>query len=206
MFLKLFTERLDYGTEVEELLQKGMFPIIPSMMYDLGYSEDNVIAFHMTNEKDIPSNISKKAQLSCFRNPSLELTKLPSFPNIILKVKGRMLIKGSSDIYTFIDKNGRRWIKLDASNSTKDSKKLLAKMKLLSKSKSMFEYYKELLEYLNDGGYKLLNSHLKNITYNYDELVMDKIQILGYYTLNSNKKNIKLKYFGDLTTKEFLKL
>lgn len=207
-FLELFNERLDFGSEVQDLLDQGMIPILPKMMNDLGYAEDDIEAYHMTNTNDIPDKITRKSQLSTFTKPSLELTKLPSNPDIVLKVKGRMLLKGSSDIYTYLDVNGRRWIKLDyrRENMTKESKQLHFMIKSISKSNSGMEYYRKLVQYLDDGGYKLLNIHLKTVTFKYNELVLDRVQVLGYYSLNSSDKNIKYKYLGDLSTRDFMNL
>jgi hypothetical protein len=205
-FKQFLQERLDFGTEAEDLLKQGYLPLLPKLFKDLGYSEDNVTAFHMTNSNNI-RNRKKSDQISCFTKPSLELTKLPSRPDIVEKVKGRMLIKGSSDIYTYLDFKGRRWIKLNIDqHKSPAGKQLQFMLRSFAKDGITFDYYRKLDEYMQKDGYKLLNKYLKEITFSYDELILDRVETIGYYTINGIEKNIPYKYLGDLTTREFLKL
>ena len=73
------------------------------------------------------------------------------------------------------------------------------------------KYLTELENMLDKGGYKLLNKHLHNNDFKYNELVMDHIKVLGAWDFyfNSQRESIEqagVKYFGTLTPNEFLKL
>jgi len=223
-YLESIYERIDFGSEIEELIKQGMIPISPKMMMDLGYSNDEDLqAYHMTNAMDLKTlkGMNKKSQLSCFTKPSLELTKLPSKPNIVVKVQGRLLIEGLSDLYTFLDKDGRRWIKLDEKSQLKTGPGKKLKFLIDGIQKRIFknkiystllykEYLKEITKLLDKGGYKLLNEHLKIITYNYNEVILDKVKILGAWDFNADKKQEiqenKIKYLGHMNASDLIKL
>jgi hypothetical protein len=63
-------------------------------------------------------------------------------------------------------------------------------------------YFDEIEKYLDKGGYKLLNAHLKeNITYSYNEVILNNFKIQGAYSLDNNSKedvikSHKIKYLG----------
>jgi len=200
----------------------NFIPILPEMMKQLGYNFNEVITcYHFTNIKHLKEfkNFSKKNQISCFSKPSLELTKLPSNPNVLLKIKGRIIIQGDSDIYTYIDDTGRRWIKIDAIKSEESKKlvfflegirrKIFKKYKKINKS-FIIKYIKEIKNLL-DNNYKLFNKILKNKSTNYNEIVVDNIKILGGWgwltdIYKDEFKKQKIKYFGKIDIENFLKL
>lgn len=218
-------ERIDFGEKIENLMEQNMIPISPKMMYNLGYSDDeNIIAYHMTNAQDLKSlmTMGKKAQISCFTKPSLQLSNLPSNPNVVVKIQGRMLIESSSDLFTYLDYDGRRWIKLDAKAELRTGpgqklkflfKGVMTKLNNKYKEYSVLkyrDYLREINKILDNGGYKLLNEHLKIITFEYNEVILDKVKILGAWDFNNNKKDDilknKIKYLGYMSASDLLKL
>jgi len=225
-FKEYITERIDFGAEIKDLILDYKIPISPKMMYNLGYSDDEeIVAYHMTNAQDLKTltELNSKSQISCFTEPSLELTKLPSNPNVLVKIKGRLLIESKTDLYTYLDYNGRRWIKLDSSkNKLSPGSKLKFQIQGITKSLlkqnlsniNLYKnYIKEVQELLENGGYKLLNQHLTSITKDslkYNELVLDKVKILGAWSFNTDKeqeiKKLKIKYLGTLTAKELMQI
>jgi hypothetical protein len=73
----------------------------------------------------------------------------------------------------------------------------------------MYKLYIDSVEkYLQKDGYKLLNKHLKtNITYDYNEVILNKFKIIGAYSLdNDDKKDeiekAKIKYLGIMPMKD----
>jgi len=229
MTLKDLMERLDYGRKIEELIDKGMIPISPKMMDDLGYLEGESIAYHFTNSHDLKNlkGISKKAQLSCFTKPGLALTKLPSNPNVLAKVEGRMLLKGNHDLYTHLDFDGRRWLQVDLEGSEAGNKLKFMIDGILKKLKKEYteystlfykEYLKRLSQYLDKGGYKLLNAHMKEAEgiakqrrTDYNEVIMDRINVIGVWSFKNDAQKeiiqkLGFKYLGVITSEELLKL
>jgi len=223
-YLEIIQERIDFGTKIEELIEKSMIPISPKMMEDLGFSyEETIASYHMTNAKDLKTlqGMNDKSQISTFTKPSLKLTNLPSKPNVLVKVQGRELIASKTDLYTYLDTTGRRWIKLDIDNqgASSSGKKLKfqidgivnkLKKQYKSYSTSMYlKYLKEVQNVLDKGGYKLLNNHLK-IEGDYNEIALDKVEVLGAWSFGADKEDIikqnNIKYLGTMTTKEFLEL
>ena len=111
---------LEYNDfSVAELIASGSIPLEPGMMNRLGFSEKNQEAYHMTNYhkylKDMISNQNKKVQLSCFTKGGPELARLPSNPNIVIKLKGTTVIKGKTDIWSLTSVRGRRWLSISSS-------------------------------------------------------------------------------------------
>jgi len=213
-FKEFLGERIDFGTETIELLSHGMLPISPRMMDYLGYSYGEIVAYHMTNHHDYPKSgkLPKKSQLSVFTKFDPELLKLPSNPDIVVKVKGRLLIEGRGDIYTFLDVNGRRWIKLNTTvHNTGAGKKLEFFVRGIVSSVSKEygegtfgfyrEYLKKLQSFMDKQGYKLLNKHLQEVTMKYNEIVMDRIQTLGYWSIDGIDKGMDFPFFGKFDKK-----
>jgi hypothetical protein len=84
------------------------------MMRRLGYYEENITAYHLTNIRDL-STIKKNQRkrnvhLSCFTKGGYELARLPSQPNVLVVLQGDSVIKGDTDIWTVVSERGRRWL------------------------------------------------------------------------------------------------
>jgi len=75
-------------------------------------------------------------------------------------------------------------------------------------------YIENIEKYLEKDGYKLLNKHLKtNITYSYNELILNQFKIEGVYAIDHDYPNLKeevesfkLNYLGVKTMKEIIKI
>ncbi|MCD6435241.1 MAG: hypothetical protein J7L15_02455 [Clostridiales bacterium] len=187
------------------LISKYMIPLSPGMLDRLGYSENDKIAYHLTNFdkyfEDIYKNQGKKGQISCFTRGGFELSRVPSQPNILIKLKGKMIIGGNTDIWTVTSSRGVRW--LDQDSRIKDNKlsfniegilRKLSKnynidfdeldigiVNLSKKDQVSFyrDYMKAIERYLDQGGYKELNAYLKNAAdMSYNEVIMERIEIL----------------------------
>jgi len=217
MTVRDLIERLDFGSKKFDLIKKAMIPVSPKLLRDLGYNFDEVItAFHCTNANDLKTlkHLPKNSQLSCFTKPSLKLTKLPSNPNVVVKVKGRAILQGASDLYSYLDDDGRRWIQLPSSSLKfmieSIAKKLIKNYKTYS-NKLYREYIKDV-ENLLDKEYREFNKILKRLDndLDYDELILDRIKVEGVYELNSEKKDEieknKFKYLGYLSARDFQNL
>jgi len=237
-----------YTYSYEKLISSCSIPVTSKMMDRLGYSYEKEEVNHLTNFKKLEDLIKiqgTKKSISCFTKGSKELSNLPSWPNVLVKLKGTVLIDSPSDMWTFVDKQGRRWISLLSSSERKISKeteelkffikgirnKILTKYNITlndreipkelknidgkTKSKIIKEYIDEVEKYIQKGGYKALSNHFKNdITYGYNELVVENFKILGVYKisdsfLNTKKEDIEglgLKYLGEITKKEIEKI
>jgi len=99
--------------KISELMAKGAIPLSYGMMSRLGYTQENKIAFHLMNSKNLKRKYKEqntKTHISCFTKGSLKLSRLPSNPNILIKVQGISLIDAGVDIYTEPSDKNRRWI------------------------------------------------------------------------------------------------
>ena len=109
---------LEFGQyNMSKLIASRAIPLEAGMMDRLGYLEKDKEVFHLTNSKhlsDIKKNSkSKHIQLSTFTQGGPELARLPSQPNVLLKLKGTTLIEGETDIWTTVGKHrNRRWIEI----------------------------------------------------------------------------------------------
>lgn len=108
-------QRLDeYSNhKISELIGLRAIPLTTGMMDRLGYSVDNRSVYHLTNIKHLEELVkiqNTKKQISTFSKGGAELARLPSQPNILVRLLGTEIISGSSDIWTLPDTNGRRWI------------------------------------------------------------------------------------------------
>lgn len=212
------------NTEMKYLISKNAIPISSSMMDRLGYSYEEE-AYHMTSAHylDGLKNIQhSKKQISAFTQGSNELMKLPSNPNVLVKLEGTIVIDAASDMWTSIDKQGRRWINLEPKskkNGTEFSEKLAfnidgiqskikkslgydVKTKIEDMNKSdrnkMYKtYIDEVEDYLQNGGYKLLSKHLNsNITYGYNEVILNSFTIIGAYSLENDTQKSEIENTG----------
>ncbi len=187
------------------LIAKYMIPLSPGMMDRLGYSQEDKIAYHLTNYDkyfdSIVKNQGKKGQISCFTKGGFELTRIPSQPNILIKLKGKMIIDGDKDLWTLTSSRGVRWLDQDsrvrgnklsfniegilrklAKNYSLDFEDLAPEIITLS-AKDQVKFYRDYLKaverYLDQGGYKDLNDYIKkSAQMSYNEVIMEKVQIL----------------------------
>jgi hypothetical protein len=230
------------GFNLSRLIGNLSIPVSTNMMDRLGYSYEDE-AYHVTDVQYLESLIKlqgKKKQISAFTKGGNELMKLPSNPTVLIKLEGNIVIEADSDMWTLLDKQGRRWITLankDDDVGTEYSEKLRFFIKgILNKivkklgyeelgDKNMFstdisrmiksdrailykEYIKEVEKYLEKDGYKLLNKHLKeNITYSYNEVILNKFKIQGAYSLDNDSKKQEIeksgiKYLGVITKQD----
>jgi len=236
-FKDFITEKNAQGnTDMKTLIAMNYIPLSTPMMDRLGYSYEDE-AYHVTSVqylKDLKKLQGSKKQISAFTKGGNELMKLPSNPDILIKLEGNIVIEADSDMWTAIDSGGRRWINLVAAkeeNGTVHSERLaffisgiknklrkelgyaplpvgyqgikdMAVMAKSDRSKMYKKYIEEVEKYLQKDGYKLLSKHLKeNITYSYNEVIMNNIKILGAYSLDNDTKkpdieNAGIKYLG----------
>ena len=190
---------------VEKLMKDCYIPLIPEKLEELGYVEHNFESYHLTTNQYIDSlinNQNTQIQLSTFTKFDKSLFQIPSIKMggtpIIFELRSRALIKGNSDLYSKPDKTGIRWIKTDYPFS----KILFFNIrKIYKESNSLDEYIDKLYNYLDIKGYKYLNKILKNKETKYNEIIVDKYQILGAYAINEIgkeqilEKNIKFLGF-----------
>ena len=246
-FKEFIAEKSAQGNyDINKLIGMNAVPLSTDMMDRLGYSYEDE-AYHVTDVQylnDLAKLQGSKKQISAFTVGGNELMKLPSNPTVVVKLEGNFVIEAKSDMWTALDKQGRRWITLADSNNeigTTHSEKLSffiggIKNKIIKKlgydvyddkvkstnsiswmtkkDRSILyrEYIKEVEKYLEKCGYKLLNNHLKeNITYSYNEVILNKFKIIGVYSLGINNKEneIKkegLKYLGNMGMEELSKI
>ena len=108
---------------ISELIARRAIPLDPGMMSRLGFLEEDVQAYHVTNSirlDEMAKNQNKKKQLSCFTKGGPELARLPSQPNVLLLLEGTSVVKGETDIWTLVSTRDRRW--LDIGSRGKDTK------------------------------------------------------------------------------------
>lgn len=240
--------------KIEFFISKGMIPIGTKMMDRLGYSYEDENLYHLTNFNDL-ENLKKiqktNKSISCFTKGGKELAVLPSQPNVLVELSGNVLIESDFDMWTFLDKQGRRWIDINSGklqSLTKNTKSLIFRLEgirnkviksvtniltdddleysktienklneLNKKDKAIIvkKYMDEVEKFLDGGGYKLLNTHFKeNKSFDYNEVVVNKIDITGVYSIDvsglkitkDDIENIKLKYLGNKTFREIINL
>lgn len=110
---------------ISELIAYRGIPLVPSMMDRLGFLENEIQAYHVTNSEyldEMKRNENKNKQISCFTQGGPELARLPSQPNVLLILEGTSVIRGETDIWTLVSTKDRRW--LDLKDYSKTSGKL----------------------------------------------------------------------------------
>lgn len=112
--MKFKTYLNEYTTrKISDLIVRKAIPLVPSMMKRLGYYWEDIDVYHVTNSThldDMVKNQKKNKQISTFSRGGPELARLPSLPDILLKLNGDEVIKGDSDIWTLVDQENRRWL------------------------------------------------------------------------------------------------
>lgn len=228
MKFKDYINEKTLNRKLSELIAKSAIPLSTPMMDRLGYSY-NSEAYHMSNAQFL-ANLKKlegsKKQLSCFTKGGSELMRLPSNPNILLKLDGNVVIGGNSDIWSLPDNQGRRW--LDIQNNNSDSAKMRTFLQgfaekiiinlgyeinykvsnnelkniidsMTSKDRSLLyrQYIDKVESWIDKGGYKMLSKYLKSLDqFEYNEVVLNKIKILGAYSIEGYNKENEIKSEG----------
>jgi len=222
------------------LIAKYMIPLSPGMMERLGYSEDNKIAYHLTNfskyfEQMVKSQ-GKKGHLSCFTRGGFELARVPSQPDVLIKLQGKMIIEGDTDIWTLTSSRGVRWLDQDSRiKGNKMSFNIEGILRKLSKKyaidfeeldielvkldqKIQVRFYRDYLtaveSYLDRGGYKDLNNYLKSAAdMSYNEVIMSRIEILEVACVEieqdyiiNSLTNLGITYAGVVTYHDIKKI
>lgn len=199
---------------LSHLISLRAIPLSEPMMDRLGYSYETE-AYHLTNIRHLEGLVKiqkTKKQISTFSRGGPELARLPSQPDILLKLQGTAVVDGHSDIWTLVDTSGRRWI--DQSNRVQNNKmtfringilqKLLdtpddvAKMKaaeiekiinnMNNKEKSNLykDYINAVEKYIDSGGYKDLSDYLKKVSpgLTYNEIILSTFKIISVQTVD----------------------
>ena len=204
----------EYLWNISELMSMGAVPLTYGMMDRLGYIQNNTQAWHLIHSKNLPreyGNQNTKSHISCFTKGSLKLSKLPSSPNMLLRVEGTALISADVDIFTEPSSKNRRWITSTGTELQSNMFEILNKsltivtkepidlkthknydylediQKLSEKDQiKVYKTYIKLTEkWLNSGGYIVLNKYLKSASnYGYDEIVLTRWKILEVYDIN----------------------
>jgi len=210
-------------SSIEKLIAYGNIPLDDNMMEELGYYQGNKKAYHISDLKwlkELKKLENKPNQISCFTKGGRDIVDLPilkqSSNSILILLEGNAVIEGKSDLWTAVDKNGKRWLITSTFESGKKLnffilgivKKILKKygyngetnsqemenfLNNINKTKEIYKLYIEkLTDFLDEGGYKYLNDFLNsNIIYDYNEVVMDYIKILEVYTINGLEEEIE---------------
>ncbi len=108
------TEMNEYTKhKLSELISLRAIPLSEPMMKRLGYYWEDTVVYHLTNSKNLPGmtkDQNKKAHISTFSKGGAELARLPSQPDVLLRLKGDEVIQGKSDIWSLTDTQNRRWL------------------------------------------------------------------------------------------------
>jgi len=179
------------------LIKNNFIPFFKEMSEELGYLQEDKECYHLTTIKyiqDLAKIQNTDKTISGFSKGGNDLMKLPVISSgmpILVKIKGDCILEGNADLYTFPDKQGRRWIKTDFPAGKKLNFFLSGFSKKALESKNPFEtYYNKILDWLDEGGYKILNKFLKdNIQTNYNECLMTNFKIKEIYWLNEVNKD-----------------
>ena len=207
--MQKFKEYINEYTKykLSELIGLRAIPLSAPMLDRLGYAYETD-AYHLTNIrhlKDLVKIQGTKKQISVFTQGGDKLARLPSQPDILVKLTGTSVIDGHSDIWTLVDNQGRRWI--DQSNRVQGNKltfringilqkliqtdedigrmssdkltKLINNLDSKQRSELYKNYINEIERYLDSGGYKDLSDYLKKISpdLDYNELILTNFKI-----------------------------
>jgi hypothetical protein len=201
------------------LIANLSIPLDSGMMKRLGYFQDNIEAWHLTHMKYLPEMVKnqnkKKRHISAFTKGSYELARLPSQPDILLKLQGDAVIEGDTDLWSTTSVRGKRWLDikgrlaadklefhmkavlqktLDAmqiqfniyKQSSSDLEQILSNLSPKEFKKFYFLYLKNTEDMLNKQ-YKYLNKYLQTAAeMKYNELILDNWKILEIYSLPHN--------------------
>ena len=234
-----FKNYINEAFKISELMSMGAIPLSVGMMDRLGYSEQEKVVYHLCNAKNLPARFkqqNKEYHLSTFSKGSKKLSGLPSHPNVLLKLRGLSLIEADVDIYTEPSDKKRRWITSHDSKLQKHMEGILMSalqendinidfkkgitfrtvreeiMKSLENTgvKVYKSYIKKTEEWLNSGGYKVLNDYLKSASgVSYNEIILTRWTILEIQDINTKQavtvdfcNKHKITYSGVTTWRE----
>jgi len=158
-----------------ELISSLSIPLTNVLMKRLGYFQNDLEAYHLTNMRYLPEMVKnqnkKKNHISCFTKGGPELARLPSQPDILLKLEGDIVLEGKTDIWTVASERGVRWIDIKGSNDTPSRKKLLFYMKgVLQKTFDQFGIKIDI--------YKIHQFEIEDILFN-----LEKKEFTKFYNL-----------------------
>jgi len=113
-----FKEYLNEFTKhkLSHLIGLRAIPLSEPMMNRLGYLWTDTITcsvLNMNTLEQTAKNQNKKMHISTFTKAGPELARLPSQPNIVIKLNGTEVIRGESDIWSLVDTQNRRWLDID---------------------------------------------------------------------------------------------
>jgi len=187
------------------LIKNNFIPFFKEMSEELGYLIEDKECYHLTTNsyiKDLAKIQKTDKTISGFSKGGNDLMKLPVISSgtpILVKIKGDCILEGNADLYTFPDTQGRRWIKTDFPAGKKLNFFLSGFSKKALESDNPLEtYYNRILDWLDEGGYKIFNKFIKeNIQTNYNECLMTNFKIQKIYWLNEVNKN-EIQKIADL--------
>lgn len=207
-----------------DLVANRAIPLYLPMMKRLGYSDTGVKVYHLTNTvhlKTLKSIENSQKQISTFTKGGPELARLPSQPNCLSLLEGTEVIRGKSDIWTTVDKNGMRWINHNvAERSTKfqltfaidgilsrlfreyevdfdpdrqPTSEVLKHLKKVKDKKSFFkDYFKGIENWIDNGGYREFQKYLNNAAeMKYNEVILTKYKIKSIFALDIESQKIE---------------
>ena len=199
-----FKDFLIERSNIIELIGSLSVPVLPGMMDRLGFSEHG-IAYRVMNSKYLPDLIKKqgkKNNLSAFTDGGYAIARVPSQPDMLVKLEGTILINGETDLWSKRDQRGILWLDQDRRvPGNKLSFYLQGIIDKLNKnigplndisSKDQIRYYKEYIQeverYLDQGGYKELNDYLKKASnLDYNEVIITRYKILEVSSLEFDR-------------------
>jgi len=175
-FLNEYTSRSTYLH-----IANRNIPLNSGLMKRLGYYQENVQAYHVTNHmylKEMAKNQNKrKTQISAFTKGGPELARLPSQPDVLLLLEGDAVISGDTDIWTGISGRGIRWIEIGHKSTTSENK-----------------HAKKLKFYIDGVLQKLVNKYQ----------IKDKGKEINVYNLSDTKLgNVLFDYLIEMDKKEY---
>lgn len=197
--MKTFKEILEQASQSlykpQQLMGIGALPLTSTVMDRLGYKYDSYM-YHATDFQGL-ENLKKlqgsKKQISAFTKGGTNLlSNIVVQPKFIVALEGDIIIEGESDLWTLLEKGGRRWLSFRPGDSKEgDQLKKMLLSALIDKVYDMgyesiededteshiietisymmkkdrgvlIKWYHQMAERLIERNFKLLNKHLKN--------------------------------------------
>jgi len=233
-FKNYLTEYTEHS--ISKLIADGCLPLEEGMMRRLGYSENDIMVYHLTNNvflDDMIKNQNKKKHISTFSIGGPELARLPSQPNTLLLLQGTSVLSGNVDIWSKVSIKGIRWldIKGRASKLYFLIEGILYRLSTkyninaedyndinnldINTQKYFYRDYLKLVEnMLNNGGYKELKIYLESASkMSYNEIILTKWTIKKIWSVGIENETVKdlcskygIKYDGKISSREFKNL
>jgi hypothetical protein len=160
----------------------------------------------------------RKNHISCFTKGGPELARLPSQPEVLLKLQGDSVIEGETDIWTLVSVRGKRWlfirsgmifsklekyvegvieksfrtVGLDIDGSDDNLVEFELDNMTPKEFKTFYKIYLREMENMLNRSYKELNKYLKNASdMSYNEIILTKWKILEVYCLDHEIAAVK---------------